>query len=173
MAKRDIKVALIGVGNCASSLVKGVEYYKDVRAEDPLIPGLMHNSLGGYMVKDIKFVTAFDVDKKKVGKDLSKAVFSKPNCTVKFSDVPEWGVDVKKGPVLDGVSDTTRDKFTVDAKQRPVDVAKELERSEADVAMCYLPVGSEEAARFYAKECVKAGVAFINAIPVFICSTKE
>ncbi len=173
MAKRDIKVALIGVGNCASSLVQGVEYYKDVKAEDPLIPGLMHNSIGGYMIKDIKFVAAFDVDRKKVGKDLSQAVFTDPNCTVKFSEVPRWDVEVKKGPVLDGVGDTTRDKFPVDAKQRPVNVAKELEKSEADVAMCYLPVGSEQAARFYADECIKAGVALINAIPVFICSTKD
>lgn len=173
MAKRGINVAIIGCGNCASSLIQGREYYKDVKAEDPLIPGLMHNSLGGYMVKDINFVAAFDVDSKKVGKDLSDAIFSEPNCTVKFSDVPKWEVKVKKGPVLDGVGDTTRDKFTVDAKQKPVNVAKELEESGADVAMCYLPVGSEQAARFYAKECIKAGVAFINAIPVFICSTKE
>ena len=173
MAGRDINVALIGIGNCSSSLVQGSEYYKNVKAEDPLIPGLMHNSLGGYMVKDIKFVAAFDVDSKKVGKDLSDAIFSKPNCTQKFSDVPHWGVDVKKGPVLDGVGDTTREKFTVDQKQKPVDVAKELRDCGADVAMCYLPVGSEDAARFYANECINAGVAFINAMPVFICSTKE
>jgi myo-inositol-1-phosphate synthase len=173
MARREIRVALIGVGNCASSLVQGVEYYKDIKAEDPLIPGLMHNSIGGYMIKDIKFVAAFDVDRKKVGKDLSQAIFSKPNCTVKFSDVPKAGVEVKKGPVLDGVGETTRDKFEVDAKQKPVDVAKELKKAKADVAMCYLPVGSEDAARFYAQECVKAGVAFVNAMPVFICSTPE
>ncbi|MBD3388890.1 MAG: inositol-3-phosphate synthase [Candidatus Altiarchaeales archaeon] len=173
MANKDIKVAIIGVGNCASSLIQGVEYYKGVRAEDPLIPGLMHNSLGGYMIKDMRFVAAFDVDSKKVGSDLSEAVFAEPNCTVKFSDVPRWDVEVKKGPVLDGVADTTREKFTVDPKQAPVNVAKELEESGADVAMCYLPVGSEEAARFYAGECVKAGVAFVNAMPVFICSTKD
>ncbi len=173
MSSKDIKVALIGIGNCASSLVQGVEYYKNVKAEDPLIPGLMHNNLGGYMVRDIKFVAAFDVDKKKLGHDLSDAVFTDPNCTIKFSDVPKWDVEVLKGPVLDGVGETTRDRFTVDAKQKPVNVSDELERSGADVAMCYLPVGSEQAARFYAKECIKAGVAFINAIPVFICSTKE
>jgi len=172
MAK-NVNVAIIGVGNCASSLIQGVEYYKDVKAQDPLIPGLMHNSLGGYMVKDIKFVSAFDVDCKKVGKDLSDAVFAEPNCTTKFSDVPHWGVEVQKGPVLDGVAETTREKFTVDPKQNPVDVSKHLRDSGADVAICYLPVGSEEAARFYAEECVKAGVAFINAMPVFICSTRE
>jgi myo-inositol-1-phosphate synthase len=173
MANKDISVALIGVGNCASSLVQGIEYYKDVKAEDPLIPGLMHNSLGGYMVKDIKYTAAFDVDSKKVGKDLSEAVFAEPNCTVKFSDVPEWGVQVMKGPVLDGVADTTREKFTVDGKQKPVDVARTLQESNAEVAICYLPVGSEQAARFYAAECIKAGVAFINAMPVFICSKQE
>jgi myo-inositol-1-phosphate synthase len=173
MANKDIKVALIGVGNCASSLVQGVEYYKDVKAEDPLIPGLMHNSLGGYMLRDIRFVTAFDVDSKKVGRDLGEAIFAQPNCTIKFSDVPKWGVEVKKGPVLDGVGDTTREKFTVDPRQKPVEVAKELERSGADVAICYLPVGSEQAARFYADECIKAGVALINAMPVFICSMKD
>jgi len=173
MAIKDVKVAIIGVGNCASSLIQGVEYYKDVKAEDPVIPGLMHNSLGGYMIKDIKFAAAFDVDSKKVGKDLSEAIWAEPNCTVKFSEVPHWGVEVKKGPVLDGVADTTREKFTVDPKQKPVDVAKELQKSGAEVAICYLPVGSEQAARFYADECIKAGVAFINAMPVFICSTKE
>jgi len=173
MANKDIRVAIIGVGNCASSLVQGVEYYKDVKAEDSLIPGLMHNALGGYMVRDIKFAAAFDVDSKKVGKDLSEAVFAQPNCTVKFSDVPKWNLEVMKGPVLDGVGDTTREKFTVDPMQKPVDVARELERADAEVAICYLPVGSEQAARFYADECIKAGVAFINAMPVFICSTKE
>ncbi len=173
MANKEIKAAIIGVGNCASSLVQGVEYYKDVKAEDPLIPGLMHNSLGGYMVKDIRFVTAFDVDSKKVGKDVSEAIWEEPNCTTKFSDVPPWDVEVKKGPVLDGVADTTREKFTVDPKQSPVDVSKELEDSGAEVAICYLPVGSEKAARYYADECIKAGCAFINAMPVFICSKKE
>jgi myo-inositol-1-phosphate synthase len=173
MEGKDIKVAIIGVGNCASSLIQGVEYYKEVKAEDPLIPGLMHNSLGGYQIKDIRFVAAFDVDSKKVGKDIAEAAFAEPNCTIKFSDVPHWGVEVKKGPVLDGVADTTREKFTVDPRQRPVEVAKELEAAGADVAICYLPVGSEQAARFYADECIKAGVAFINAMPVFICSNKE
>ncbi|MFH0862020.1 MAG: inositol-3-phosphate synthase [Candidatus Altiarchaeota archaeon] len=173
MANKDIKVAIIGVGNCASSLVQGVEYYKNIKAEDPAIPGLMHNALAGYMIKDIKFVAAIDVDSKKVGKDLSEAVFAEPNCTIKFSDTPNWGVEVKKGPVLDGVADTTREKFTVDPRQKPIEVAKELERSGAEVAVCYMPVGSEQATRFYADECIKAGVAFINAMPVFIASTKE
>lgn len=168
-----IKIALVGVGNCASSLVQGREYYKNIDANDPLIPGLMHNVVGGYAIKDMEFVTAFDVDRKKVGNDLSEAVFSEPNCTTKFSDVPNWDVEVKKGPVLDGVGDTTKEKFEVDPGQKPVDVAKELEDSGAEIMMSYLPVGSEQAARFYAEECLKAGVAFINAMPVFIASTKE
>ncbi|MFH1404024.1 MAG: inositol-3-phosphate synthase [Candidatus Altiarchaeota archaeon] len=170
---KQIKVALIGVGNCASSLVQGVEYYKDIDANDPQIPGLMHNVMAGYKLSSIKFVAAIDVDSKKVGKDLSAAVFSEPNCTARFSDVPKWNVEVKKGPVLDGVTDLTKDKFTVDPKQKPVDVAKELEDSGAEVVVSYLPVGSEQAARFYATECLKAGVGFINAMPVFIASNKE
>lgn len=170
---KDIRVAIAGVGNCASSLIQGVEYYKNVSGNDPTIPGLMHNVLGGYRISDIKFVAAFDVDSKKVGKDLSKAVFSEPNCTKKFSDVPRWDVTVNKGPVLDGVGETTREKFTVNEKQKPVDVANALKESKADILISYLPVGSEEATRHYAKECLKAGVGLINAIPVFIASNSE
>ncbi|MFC2154813.1 inositol-3-phosphate synthase [Candidatus Altiarchaeota archaeon] len=169
----EIKVAIIGVGNCASSLVQGIEYYKGVNKKDELVPGLMHNVLGDYKIRDIEFVAAFDVDSKKVGKDLSEAIFSEPNCTSKFSDVPKWNVDVKKGPVLDGVAETTRHLFTVDPKQKPVDIAKELKESGAEIAISYLPVGSEEADRFYAKECLRADVAFINALPVFIASNPE
>ncbi|MFH1721674.1 MAG: inositol-3-phosphate synthase [Candidatus Altiarchaeota archaeon] len=169
----DIKVAIIGVGNCASSLVQGVEYYKDVTEKDDLVSGLMHNEIAGYRIKDFKFVAAFDVDSKKVGHDLSEAVFAEPNCTTKFSDVPHWGIVVKKGPVLDGVAETTREKFAVDSKQKPVDIAKELKKSEADVVVSYLPVGSEEADRFYAKECLRANCAFVNALPVFIASKPE
>ncbi|MBM3309732.1 MAG: hypothetical protein FJY77_05690, partial [Candidatus Altiarchaeales archaeon] len=168
-----INVAVIGVGNCASSLVQGVEYYKNITEKDELVPGLMHNVLGGYRISDINFVAAFDVDSKKIGKDLSEAIFTEPNCTKKFSDVPKWNVIVKKGPVLDGVAETTREKFTVDPRQTPVDVASELKKSGAEVAISYLPVGSEEATRFYVNECLKAGCAFINAIPVFIASTRE
>lgn len=170
---KDIKVAIAGVGNCASSLVQGIEYYKKVTGDDPLVPGLMHNVLGGYKISDIKFVCAFDVDSKKIGKDLSEAVFTEPNCTQKFSDVPKWDVEVKKGPVLDGVGETTQDKFTVDEKQKPVNVAEELKESEADLLICYLPVGSEQAIRYYASECLKSGVGLINAIPVFIASNAE
>ena len=170
---KDIKVAIAGVGNCASSLVQGIEYYKSVSGDDPLIPGLMHNVISGYRIKDIKFVAAFDVDSKKVGKDISEAVFSEPNCTTKFSDVPKWGVTVQKSPVLDGVAETTREKFTVDEKQKPVDISEALKESDAEVLISYLPVGSEEATRHYANECLKTGVAFLNAIPVFIASNEK
>ncbi len=170
---KKINVAVIGVGNCASSLVQGVEYYKSIDANDPLIPGLMHNVISGYKIDSINFVSAIDVDSKKVGKDLSEAIFTDPNCTVKFSDVPNWDVEVKKGPVLDGVTDLTKDKFVVDQKQKPIDVAKELRDSGAEIAVCYLPVGSEQAVNYYANECLKAGVALINAIPVFIASNKD
>lgn len=168
-----IKVALVGVGNCASSLVQGAEYYKDVGATDELIPGLMHNVLGGYRIKDIEFVSAFDVSSEKVGKDLSEAIFAYPNCTKKFSSVPKWNFEVKKAPVLDGVTDLTKEKFRVDPKQKPVDVVKELKDSGAEIMVSYVPVGSEEAARYYANACLKTGVAFINAMPVFIASNEE
>lgn len=170
---KSIKVAIAGVGNCASSLVQGVEYYKNVSGDDPLIPGLMHNVMAGYKISDIKFVAAFDVDSKKVGKDISDAVFASPNCTKKFSDVQKWNVTVEKGPVLDGVADTTREKFRVDPKQKPVDVKTVLKESKANVLVNYLPVGSEEAVHFYTNECLQAGVAFINAMPVFIASDKQ
>jgi myo-inositol-1-phosphate synthase len=168
-----LKVAIAGVGNCASSLVQGTEYYKDIDANDPAIPGLMHNVLGGYKVSDIEFVAAFDVDSRKVGTDLSEAIFAEPNCTKKFSDVSNRGVEVKKAPVLDGVGPTTKDTFKVDEKQKPIDVVKELRDSGAEILVSYMPVGSEEAARYYANACLDAGVAFVNAMPVFIASTKE
>jgi myo-inositol-1-phosphate synthase len=170
---KKIKVAIVGIGNCASSLVQGVEYYKDIGATDELIPGLMNNVIGGYKLSDIEFVAAFDVDKRKVGTDLSEAIFSPPNCTTKFSKVPKWNVEVKKGPVLDGVGETVKDAFLVDPSQKPVNVKEELAKSGAEVCVCYCPVGSEDAVRFYARECLDAGVAFINAIPVFIQNETE
>ncbi len=166
----EIKVALVGIGNCASSLVQGVEYYRDADENSPYVSGLMHNVLGGYRIRDIKFVAAFDVDKRKIGKDLSEAVFSPPNCTVKFQEVSKIGIEVLKGPVLDGVAETTKESFLVDGKQLPVDVAKVLKKAKAEVLISYLPVGSEEATKYYAECCLEAGVAYINAIPVFIAS---
>jgi myo-inositol-1-phosphate synthase len=167
---KEIKVAIVGVGNCASSLVQGVSYYRDVDDASPTVPGLMHNVLCGYRISDIRFVAAIDVDSKKIGKDLSEAIFTEPNCTVKFSDVPPIGVEVRKGPVLDGVAETTREKFAVDPRQKPEDVEAILKEAEPDVLVSYLPVGSEEATRYYAEVCLGLGIAFVNAIPVFIAS---
>lgn len=167
---KEITVAILGVGNCASSLIQGVTYYWDVDESSPPISGLMHNVIQGYGISDIKFVAAIDVDSKKIGLDLSEAVFKEPNCTIKFSDVPPLGVEVVKGPVLDGVAETTREKFSVDPKQKPEDVESLLKKIKPDILINYLPVGSEEATRFYAKICLDLGIGFINAIPVFIAS---
>ncbi|MFN4133102.1 MAG: inositol-3-phosphate synthase [Candidatus Hadarchaeales archaeon] len=167
-----VKVAIVGVGNCASSLVQGVYYYRDAR-EDQFVPGLMHVNFGGYHIRDIKFVAAFDVDANKVGMDLSRAIFAPPNCTIKFCDVPEIGVEVQKGPVLDGLGKYLKPVIPVDPTQQPVDVAKALEEADADILVSYLPVGSYGASTFYANEALKAGVGYINCIPEFIVSGKE
>ncbi len=165
-----IKIGIIGVGNCCSSMLQGLHYYRNIDGNSPPTPGLMHNIIGGYRLSDIKVVSAFDIDKRKVGKDVSEACFSQPNCTVKFSEVPRIGVTVKKGPVLDGLAETTKDRFLVDPLQKPCNVKKELEESGAEIVVSYLPVGSEQAARFYAQEALDAGCAFVNAMPVFITS---
>ncbi len=169
----DINIAIAGAGNCASSLVQGLEYYKNIKNSDDLVPGLMHNSMGGYLISDIKPVAAFDVDRRKVGTDLSSAIFSEPNCTKKFSEVPEMDVPVMKGRVFDGVAPHMKDYFRVDEKQKPVDVASVLKRTKAQILINYLPVGSEEAVRWYASQALEAGCAFINCIPVFIASDKK
>jgi myo-inositol-1-phosphate synthase len=168
-----IHIAIAGVGNCASSLIQGLDYYKNIKKSDDLVPGLMHNSLGGYLISDIKPVAAFDIDKRKVGTDLSEAIFSDPNCTKKFSDVSDMDIEVMKGQVLDGVAPHMKDYFLVDERQKPVDVASVLKKSKADVLINYLPVGSEEAVKWYASQALEAGCAFINCIPVFIASNKQ
>lgn len=168
-----IRIAIAGAGNCASSLIQGLEYYREVKKTDDIVPGLMHNSLGGYLISDIKPVAAFDVDMRKVGKDLSDAIFCEPNCTKKFSDVPELDVEVMKGKVLDGVAPHMKEHFKVDAKQKPVDVVAVLKRSKADILINYLPVGSEKAVKWYATQALEAGCGFINCIPVFIASDKQ
>ena len=175
---RNIRIAIAGIGNCASSLIQGIYYYRDVDNNDELIPGLMHNVLGGYRISDIKLVNAFDIDKRKVGKDLSKAIFSLPNCTkVFYEDVPRMRVKVKMGPVLDGVAphmkEYPEDKRFVVSEEKPVDVAEELKKSKADVLINYMPVGSQRATEFYANAALKAGCAFINCMPVFIVSEKS
>ncbi len=167
-----INVAIVGVGNCASSLVQGIEYYKDAR-EDEFVPGLMHVNFGGYHIKDVKFVAAFDIDANKVGKDISEAIFTPPNCTKKFSDVPKIGVEVMKGEVRDGLGKYLKPVIPVDPTQKSVNVAKALEDVGADILVSYLPVGSYEATRFYAEQAIKAGCGYINCIPEFIVSGKE
>ena len=167
--KKEIRVAIVGVGNCAASLVQGVEYY----TFNKTTLGLMHVDIGGYSIPQIKFVAAFDVDKRKIGKDLSEAIFSEPNCTKKICNVPVLNVIVQKGFVLDGVADHMKDSFIVDEKQKSVDIVDSLKKSKAEILICYLPVGSHDASRFYAQAAIDAGVGFINAIPEFICSDKE
>jgi len=167
----SVRVAIVGVGNCASSLVQGVEYYKDA---DPAqrVPGLMHVQLGEYHVRDVEFVAAFDVDAKKVGQDLAHAIASSENNTIKFADVPPTGIMVQRGPTLDGLGKYYMETIT-ESDDEPVDVTQALRDSNADVLVCYLPVGSEDAARFYAQAAIDAGVGFVNALPVFIAGTKE
>jgi myo-inositol-1-phosphate synthase len=168
---RSIRVAIAGVGNCASSLVQGVEYYRNAEPDDT-VPGLMHVALGGYHVADVKFVAAFDVDVAKVGFDLGKAIFAGPNNTIRFADVPQLGVQVQRAPTLDGLGKYYRG--TVDeSPAEAVDVAEALRAARADVLVSYLPVGSEQAQKHYAQACLDAGVAFVNAIPVFIASNPE
>jgi myo-inositol-1-phosphate synthase len=166
-----VRLAVAGVGNCASALVQGVEYY---RAADPAptVPGLMHVDLGGYHVGDLEFVAAFDVDAKKVGFDLADAISASENNTIRFADVPPTGVLVQRGPTLDGLGRYYRETIT-EADGEPVDVVAALREARADVLVCYLPVGSEEAVAFYAEAALAAGVAFVNALPVFIASDPE
>jgi myo-inositol-1-phosphate synthase len=171
-----IKIAIIGLGNCASSLIQGIHYYKDKKPEDAI--GLMHWDIGGYNPSDIEVVAAFDIDKRKVGKDVSEAIFARPNCTQVFcEDIPETGVRVSMGKVLDGVAPHMKDykddyTFMV-ADEEESDVVQILKDSGAEVLLNYLPVGSEKAARFYAQCALDAGVAYINNMPVFIVSDDE
>ena len=172
MSTNKVRVAIAGVGNCASSLVQGIEYYKNAEPGDD-VPGLMHVVLGGYHVRDVEFVAAFDVDATKVGLDLGKAIFSGQTNTVRFChNVPDAGVMVQRGPTLDGLGKYYR--LTIEESPvEPVDVAQALRDAKADVLVSYLPVGSEEAQKYYAQACIDAGVAFVNAIPVFIASNPE
>jgi myo-inositol-1-phosphate synthase len=167
----SVRVAIVGVGNCAASLVQGVEFYKDADPE-VRVPGLMHVQLGPYHVRDIQFVAAFDVDAKKVGQDLADAIGASENNTIKICDVPPVGVAVSRGHTLDGLGRYYRETI-VESDDDPVDVVQVLRESKADVLVCYLPVGSEDAARFYAQCAIDAGVAFVNALPVFLAGTPE
>ncbi|MDQ3978576.1 MAG: inositol-3-phosphate synthase [Actinomycetota bacterium] len=168
---KTIRLAIAGVGNCASSLVQGIEYYRQADPSD-VVPGLMHVVLGGYHVGDVEVVAAFDVDAAKVGLDVGKAIFSGQNNTVRFAPVGELGVEVQRGPTLDGLGRYYRQTIE-ESLDEPVDVASVLRETEAEVLVSYLPVGSEEAQKHYAEACLEAGVAFVNAIPVFIASDPE
>jgi myo-inositol-1-phosphate synthase len=167
-ASTEIRVAIVGVGNCASSLVQGVQYYYDAD-ENSTVPGLMHVKFGQYHVRDVKFVAAFDVDAKKVGFDLSEAIFASENNTIKISDVPPTNVTVQRGPTLDGIGKYYAETIEI-SDTEAVDVVKVLREAKVDVLVSYLPVGSEEADKFYAQCAIDAGVAFVNALPVFIAS---
>ena len=164
----EVRVAIIGVGNCASSLVQGVQYYQDADA-NANVPGLMHVTFGQYHVRDVKFVAAFDVDAKKVGFDLSEAIFASENNTIKIADVPPTNVVVRRGPTMDGIGKYYAETIELSDEQ-PVDVVKVLKENKVDVMVSYLPVGSEQADKFYAQCAIDAGVAFVNALPVFIAS---
>ena len=174
-----IKIAIVGMGNCASSLIQGIHYYKDKDPKEAI--GLMHPVIGGYGPSDIEVVAAWDIDRRKVGKDVAQAIFEKPNCTTVFCpDIPETGVKVRMGRILDGFSEHMKDypesrTFVIADEPEPSkeEVGRTLKESGAEILMNYLPVGSEEATRFYAECALEAGVAFVNNIPVFIASDPE
>ena len=166
--RRDdkVRVAIVGVGNCANSFIQGVEYYKNADPGED-VPGLMHVDLGGYHVRDVEFVAAFDIDVEKVGKDLSEAIWSGQNDTIKFADVPHMGIKVERGMTHDGLGKYLKEKITK-APGPTADIVGILKESKADVLVCYLPVGSEEAVKWYVEQAIAAGVGFVNCLPVFI-----
>ena len=173
---QNIRVAIAGVGNCASSLIQGLEFYR--HREDRDIGGLMHPRIGGYGCSDIEVVAAFDIDRRKVGTPVEQAIFAKPNCTTAFQKIiPASGVTVEMGPVLDGfaphMNDYSEDEAFRLADDEPVDVARTMAECGAEVLVCYMPVGSERAVRHYAQACLDAGVALINCVPVFIASDPD
>jgi myo-inositol-1-phosphate synthase len=170
-SNEPIRLAIVGVGNCASALVQGLEHYKDAAFGEQL-PGLMHVRLGDYHVSDVQVVAAFDVDGKKVGRDIAEAAFTEPNNTIRFADVPPLGVEVVRGPTLDGLGTYYRESIT-ESTEDPVDVAAALREAGAQVVVNYLPVGSEVATRHYAQAALEAGCGFVNCMPVFIASDRE
>jgi myo-inositol-1-phosphate synthase len=172
MRSDQIRIGIVGVGNCASSLVQGLTYYRDAPNDNVPIPGLMHVDLGGYEIKNIAVSAAFDVASSKVGKDVSQAIFAPPNNTHRFAEVTPTGVKVARGRTLDGIGKYLRDEIE-EADTPPVDVAEMLRASGTDILISYLPVGSEEATQWYAEQALAAGCAFINCIPVFIASKPE
>jgi myo-inositol-1-phosphate synthase len=170
-ATRTVRIAIAGLGNCANALIQGIHHYGDATV-DTEVPGLMHVDLGGYHIGDLEIVAVFDVDDAKVGNDIGKAMWAGQNDTIRFADVPELGIEVQRGPTLDGLGRYYRETVQESAAE-PVDVAAALREAQADVLVSYLPVGSEEATKFYAKAALAAGVGFVNSIPVFIASDPE
>jgi len=170
----EIRVAIAGVGNCASALIQGVEYYKDAR-ENVTVPGLMHVNFGGYHIRDVKFVAAFDVNKNKIGKDLAEAIFEEPNCCAKFADVPPLGVKVSPAPILDGVAEHMKEAFKIynNSQLMQADVVETLKETRTDMLVNYSPVGSKNVTRYYAQAALDAGCAFVNCIPEFIASVHQ
>ncbi len=172
----NVNITIVGCGNCSSSILQGLEYYKNMSDIDEYIPGLMHPIIGRYRISDIKPVAAFDIDRRKVGKDLSKAIFEQPNCTKKFCDVPILNVEVMKGPVLDGVAGHMTPYFQVDPNQKELskeEIVSILKERKTDIIISYLPVGSQKATEFWADIALESRCAFINAIPQFIASESE
>lgn len=172
----NVNITIVGCGNCSNSILQGLEYYKNMSDIDESIPGLMHPIIGRYRISDIKPVAAFDIDRRKVGKDLSKAIFEQPNCTKKFCDVPILNVEVMKGPVLDGVAGHMTPYFQVDPNQKELskeEIVSILKERKTDIIISYLPVGSQKATEFWADIALESRCAFINAIPVFIASNPE
>ncbi|MFV8381915.1 inositol-3-phosphate synthase [Corynebacterium hindlerae] len=171
MSESKVRVAIVGCGNCATSLVEGVQFYHDTPASET-VPGLMHVQFGDYHISDVEFVAAFDVDADKVGKDLSTALRSSQNCTIQIAEIPHLGVEVQRGPTLDGLGKYYQATVT-ESEAEAVDVAQALRDAKVDVVVSYLPVGSEQADKFYAQAAIDAGCAFVNALPVFIASDPE
>jgi len=169
---KKIKVAIAGIGNCASSLIQGIEYYREVDKKSGFVPGILNNVLGNYCIRDIEFVACFDVDKNKVGKDLSKAIFSTPNCASIFCEIPYSGIKVLRGPVLDGLNGYLKQIIPVDRHQPEVNVSDILIESSADILINYLPTGSKKATEYYAQQALNAQCGFINGIPEPIASSK-
>jgi myo-inositol-1-phosphate synthase len=171
MSEQKVRVAIVGVGNCAASLVQGVEFYRHAGANEP-VPGLMHAYLGGLHVCDIEFSAAFDVNATKVGRDLAHAISAEPNNTQRFAQVPPSGIAVRRGPTLDGIGKYL-EAVIDESPEKPVDVARVLKKTATDVVVSYLPVGSQKATEFYAEKALEAGCAFVNCIPVFIAARPE
>jgi myo-inositol-1-phosphate synthase len=171
LSRRSVRVGIVGVGNCASSFVQGLSYYRDANANEP-VPGLMNVELGGYHVGDVEIASAFDIAAAKVGRDLAQAIVAPPNNTQRFADVPETGIVVQRGRTLDGLGKYLRDQIP-ESDEPEADVARVLADSRTDVVVSYLPVGSQEATEYYAERALEAGCAFVNCIPVFIASKPE